>query len=237
MGVDTKGCIATPVKDVLMVCAIVERALNRLIKTARLVAFPDRHSFGMYRDDVKEKFREVDMDITSGATFVRFNFVLDGEARHVSFFFDCDCDHLDIAPKTMSFSMGCWGNSELIGKTILHALSLFGPVYLDRNDCDSEDMVPLDAARITLLEALSIGYVTAYTVESIAEKFARDELGLDMTFREFCGVTRAVYTKLTAIEECQERWAAMEALASSMYPQPTGGMKALPGTVAALLEN
>ena len=237
MGIETKGCVITPVKDVLMVCAIVERALNRLIKAARKEAFPDRSPLGMCRDDVKEKFREVDMEIASGGAFVRFSFLLDGEARGVCFFFNCDSDHLDLGPESMSFSMGCGGSSGLIGKTILHALSVFGPGYFDHNDCDDKAMAPLEVPRITLLEALSIGYVTAHSFEGIAEKFVRFGPGLGMTFREFAGVTRTALTKLTAVEDYRGRWAALEALAKSRYPQSVHDAEALSGADATLLEN
>lgn len=216
MGVDTKGFIATPVKDVLLVCGIVEKALNKLILDETKKLLPQEHP---YSARVREQFSSVRMGIACSASFVSFDFLFKKEARNLKLFFDCDCDHRDVAPKSLSLMLGCWGSSELLMKTVLHALSMFGTPYFDLSDCDDIAPAVLDAAPITVLEGVAAGYLYGHMLETIVEKFDAGELRLaDTTFDRFVGLPRVTYDEVRAIEECRERWDAIEKLASERYP-------------------
>jgi hypothetical protein len=209
MGCDTKGLLLTPKKDVMLVMSIVERTLNRRIAEERDILFPQARPWDK---EVTEQFQlvRVELAASSGMALVIFRFA--GEDRRMHVFFDCDCDHEDLAPHSISFSMGCWGRSDFFMQSVLHALSMFGPVYFDHNDCDNIDMAPLAEAPLSILGALSLGYLTPWMAEKLAERigepalFPEGKLPLDIL-----GVP---YAALPQNSESTLRWDALVTLAN-----------------------
>ena len=214
MSVDTKGVIATPVKDVLAVSAIIEQALNRLIRRARLVAYPDRH---VIDEAVLNEFKNVSTSLSYGASFVRMDFIYKGEHRNLNVHFDCDSDSKAIAKESLILSLGLWGSSELIMRTVLHALSVFGEAYIDVNDSDSVDIAKVEVPRLTLFQALAHQYLSAYQLERLVEKFQQGKLGMEGSLEDFLGISEERFNELMAIADSQLRWGAMESEAKACF--------------------
>lgn len=144
MGVDTKGFVATSCKDVCFVINKVERALNALIRPKRKAARGTEEEL---------QYELVTAELSSESHLVRLGFTYAGEERMMWVFFRCDSDHADITPRSISLSMGCWGQSELFMKTALQALTMLGPVYYDRNDSDDAGYVRLSFEPLTYVAA------------------------------------------------------------------------------------
>lgn len=149
MGCDTKGYVATQCKDVMFVSRLVQRTLDRLIRPGLLAEKQAKAGEGGYSYCRLELSPE-----TQGALF---NFRFEGEQRMLHLYFDCDCDFAEVAPQSLILSLGCWGNSELYMRAALETLAVLGPVYLDVNDCDSDDAARLEAPTLTYLSACDIG--------------------------------------------------------------------------------
>jgi hypothetical protein len=173
MSVCTKGVVVTPFKNVMLVCCLVESALNTLISTERKIRYPD----GTPRQEARERYRNIEFSLSASMGMVRATFTFDGDRRSLSIFFDCDSDHSELAPRTLSMSMGCSGESELFVKTTLHALSILGPAYFDENDCDDIELAPLLEPRPNIVQAVALGYLRARQVDDWAEAFD-DSAGL-----------------------------------------------------------
>jgi GH18 family chitinase len=79
--------------------------------------------------------------------YTRFSYLpcdADIEKRMLSIHFGCDSDYSDTYKgDKVILSLGCWGSSDEIMKTLAKELAQFGDVYYDHNDCDAEDFVKL----------------------------------------------------------------------------------------------
>lgn len=152
MGMDTKGAVATDCKDVFFVISRVERALNRLIRPGWE---NDRATPGLEAANFNFKLCHTELKADSGGVQLHFTYM--GEQRSMWVFFDCDCDHQDIAPQTLSLSIGCWGHSDLFMMTALESLAILGEVYFDHNDCDGEDLAKVDVPVLSYMELCAKG--------------------------------------------------------------------------------
>ncbi len=66
----------------------------------------------------------------------------DHSHRQLSVLPDCSCDYKDtFKGDKILFSIGHWGKNHSIMNQVAIALSPFGDVYYDRNDCDEEGFV------------------------------------------------------------------------------------------------
>lgn len=75
--------------------------------------------------------------------FHQITFKYKGEDRMISVFWDGNCknDYADVTSDSVTLlSLGCWGSSEEIIRVILDH---FGGGWIDVNDCDEEDYVPV----------------------------------------------------------------------------------------------
>lgn len=208
MGCDTKGVVLTAVKDVMLVSSIVENTLNNLIAEERRIQFPHQRA---WESGVRDKFQNVRFEMTPASEMVIANFRFNEESRSLHLFFSCDCDNTDLAASSLSMSMGCWGQSGLFVKSVLHALSIFGQAWFDLNDCDSTDKALLEEPVPTILQALSLGYLTPYDVEKMAQRDDLDKLFPGQSFEAVFGVRKEDI--LQEEEEPASRRKALEALA------------------------
>jgi hypothetical protein len=64
------------------------------------------------------------------------------DKRYLNVFSDCSCDYEDtFEGDKIIFSIGNWGKNHSIMNQVAIALSPFGDVYYDHNDCDDEGFV------------------------------------------------------------------------------------------------
>lgn len=211
MGCDTKGVLLTNKKSVMDVCVAIENALNSLIRSERKIAFPTAKPWDK---EANAQYKMVRWELSTGARLAIANFTFLGEQRSLHVFFDCDCDHTDLAPRSVSMSIGYWGHSELLVKLALHALSMFGPVHYLANDCESSGYVPLGEVPVTVMTALANGYLTAYQAEMLAERFEEASLFPEgVSFEAVFGVAQEAFN--VSETDAGARWAALEALAQA----------------------
>lgn len=156
MGVNTKGIVATPCKDVFFVTALVERSMNALIRKA---AKDDGLRFRLSTPD--SPYRSCDTTLDSCGELLSTTFRYKGEQRRLLTLFSCDCDHKDIALQSLSLMLDCAGRSDLFMKTVLRPLSVLGPVYYQ--ECDSigsPELLPGEP--MTYIQAYREGLVSPY---------------------------------------------------------------------------
>lgn len=185
MGVDTKGVVATDCKDVMFVCGLVESGLNRLIRPHRKLLPANSEKSGEYRGPF--------LEIHPASAVATFNFTYAGEKRSLRLNFDCDCDNQDLAPKSLSMSLGCWGQSELFIRTAVESLAVLGPGFVDRNDCDDVGYIPLSMEPQNFLTACAAGLelLSGYRLEKWCGRFKEGAFG-SRSFEEAMGMTRDV---------------------------------------------
>lgn len=209
MGVDTKGVLLTPMKDVMLVCGIIEKSLNTLIRQQRDLKYGPQRRLPLQN---KDEFDFVDVRLVPSSGMACFRFVCFGEKRDMHVFFECDRDHADLAPRSVSMSLGCWGSSELYMLTVLRALSLLGPVAYDRNDSDSVDMAVLPLAPLNLAQALSLDYIGAFELEQLVARYRNGELFVNRGFEDFVGMDEKAFNDIMKTQDHRARWDAMEAM-------------------------
>lgn len=132
MSVDSKGYCLTDNKDVFKITALVESSIDNLITSA---AIPK----GRMRYDEKNKW--ISKEIVGQSEMIIFSFKYKNEQRSVHFNFGCDTDGSadGLIGQKLIFSIGMWGESEVIIKAIGNSLASLGPVYLQLNDCRSDE--------------------------------------------------------------------------------------------------
>lgn len=155
MTVDTKGVVVTPYKDGLLQAHVVKKALGKLIREERQLVYPGSRPWSK---EVSEQFREPEVEMCDVAGMLQFRFTFHGARRTLAMFFYCDGDHLELGPRSISFSMGCSGESELFVSTAVHALSMFGPAYLHPCDTRGEPQL-LQESSLSVLDAAALGYI------------------------------------------------------------------------------
>lgn len=239
MGIDTKGFIATPCKDVFFIVGLVENALNALIKPhvphpifgrrAKEPAEPkvniETVTTARYIDvtvkvdpPVEEElpaYKLVKLEMTPSSQMVRFHFSYAGEHRTLWMFFDTDCDRKQYSPTSISMSLGCWGQSDLFMQTALRALSPLGDTYFDHNDCDDIEFAKMDDAPHTFISACQARYEVAYA--STLEKWKQlYDAGLlrKGSFEEVLGMSEATYQEIqdASYEQGQAKLEALGAV-------------------------
>lgn len=135
MSVDTKGLVLTDNKDVFGVCQRVNAAL--------LAMFRDGEThLSLFRDDTSIL---PSFELSPYSRMVEVHFKYRSEQRSLHIHFDCDWDAREYGEHALLLSLGCWGSSELIMRTVLASLQDLGPTYIDVNDCDDEDYVLVES--------------------------------------------------------------------------------------------
>jgi hypothetical protein len=129
MGCDTRGIVVTDEKDFFLIMGKIKTAIDNLIQIERT---------GW--DDEDNILSTINV-MGGGIRMATLSFKYKGEERNLFIHFDCDSD--SNFGKSIILSFGCWGNSELLMKTVLYSLSDFGEMYYDYNDCDDIDMAQL----------------------------------------------------------------------------------------------
>jgi len=130
MGVDSKGVCQTDSKDVFEICSKIESAINKMIKNQREGLMDKDNS-------------SVHVDLCPGLEMVRVIFTYKGENRIIHVHFGCDSDAKEVIGKKIIWSVGMWGSSEEIVRTVGESLSDLGPIFLDLNDCDEIGLLPI----------------------------------------------------------------------------------------------
>lgn len=212
MSVDTKGAIATPCKEFFLVAEAVEGALTQLVREELAVVLPDVKGLQRYRPEVREQFQEPSSRISASSQMLMVDFVYRSEKRTFTVFFGCDVDNKDWAPHSLSFSMGCSGNSPLFMKTVLYALSMLGPVrYLEcdtRSEYDAWTEEPL-----TVLEAAALKYISVLSVQRWADWADKHFGERGPEWMAFMGCTSE------QLEEARESFKNADALVDSVVPR------------------
>lgn len=133
MGVDTKGCVVTDVKDAFAVNKIICEAICNMITDS----CSTQRRIEIIRSGVF-KFPRTEICTTSDMLSITFKYK--NEDRQLNVHFDCDYDlknHEEIeGDSCLWLSLGAWGSSEEIMRNVLTALKPLGSVYIDLNDCD-----------------------------------------------------------------------------------------------------
>lgn len=207
---DTHGVLANPVKPVMALAMLAENALNLIIEQQRQAKFPAIQGFKRFHStQVRERYRDVQVGMRPDSGMLVFNVLCAGESRELLVFLDCDSDHLEVAPYTVSLSLGCWGQSTLYASKVLEAWSVLGPVWLDSNDSDAQGLVPLeepDTRRATLAELLKAKVLSPYAFEKMVNEYAQERLGVDTSFEGFTGLSVAEYDEIRGISDSVVRW-------------------------------
>lgn len=160
MGVSTTGFVVTDVKDALLIIELARGAVDQLIADELAICFPGTKRWQAAATGL---FKFTDVNISAGG-IVQMHFTFHGERRTMSVHFDCDCDYLEYGPESVSFSLGCFGESELFITSVAFALSALGQAYVDRNDSDSIDPQQLQETPLPLCSAIRMGYASILSV-------------------------------------------------------------------------
>jgi len=162
MGVDTKGFVLTPVKDALLITGLAAGALDSLIREEAKLEFPGA---GPRDDASKKRFGEVEARMRPDSDMVQLRFTFKGETRQLSMFFRCDCDHSEYGSRSIGFSLGLHGESELFVTAVAHSLSMLGQAWVDRSDSDDIGPLRLAEAPLTVVGAVALGYTNVLCLE------------------------------------------------------------------------
>ena len=213
MSVDTKGVIATDCKDVFLISSLIERSLNSLIQFEKRMEFPGATAFSAGAT----KYRTADARLCSGPSMVQLMFMFKGEERLLSVFFTCDSDNLAIAPQSISLSIGCHGDSAVLMKSALHALSILGDAYYDYDDCDNVPLARLDEYIPNVMNLLQLGYVRAPQIEEFVKLHdAGKSFFKNRTFEQLFGTPESQVREALAIEDHTIRWDCFELMAKDL---------------------
>jgi hypothetical protein len=214
MTVTTNGFVLTSSKDVIKISLLAINALNELIKNDRRKKFGDVLT---NLSDVRAAYSAVDCRLLSESEMVQLTFKFRGDQRTMNMHFSCDSDHEEYGPKSISLSMGCSGYSDVFIQTVMHALSLLGPVYFDSNDSDDIDPALLDIKKPTLLQAVELGYVNPFRVDEWVDylKDANAIMGVDeKSFEIFFGESTENYLEIIKINDFAKRVSMVKEFAS-----------------------
>lgn len=205
MSVDTKGLVATPVKDVFIVSEVISRVIDQMVREGREKEFPGAHPA---HESVKTRFSPANMRLSVGG-MVSFDFLVSGQSRSLKAFFDCDEDYKSIAPQSIGLMIGCWGASEEIMRRVLSGLAFLGPTYIDVNDSDDVGLDWVPDASPTVLDAMAQGVLTPYSVEGMMDKFRDGKLQINQSFEEFFGISEDEVDRIRSIKSTGHRWDAL----------------------------
>ena len=219
MGVDTKGFLLSDCKDVLLLSNLVGQAIHGLIFAECKTVLGEA---GLKRSQkAREMFGYPEMVLKPDSGMLSICFTFHGERRTMDMFFDCDCDRIEYGPKSISLTLGCFGYSDLFMKTVLHALSMVGPVYFDHNDCDDTPFALLDERVPPVLGAVSLDYIKDSRFPDWVEHYDAGKVGAGKSFDEFFGAPEALVREVCAIEDFTARWRAVADLANTVDATPT----------------
>jgi hypothetical protein len=203
MGMDTKGVVATGCKDVFLIAGLIERSLDSLIEFEKRMEFPGARGFS----EKASKYQTADARLCASTSMLQISFMFKGEQRVMSVFFTCDCDNLAIASQSISLSLGCQGDSAVLMKTALHALSVLGDAYYDYNDCDSVPLERLGEYVPTVMNLMQLGYIRAPQVEELAKLYdAGASFFKDRSFEQLFGAPETWVRDVLSIEDHTKRW-------------------------------
>lgn len=212
MGVVTRGVILTPFKDVFAICSLAERAINKVINEEKKLMFPGERPWS---SKCLEFFANAKTTISPESELLDCSFRFQGENRALKIFLGCDCDNAELGPKSLSLSLGLWGSSELLVKTVLHALSVIGPAYFDLNDSDDVDLAPMAEKRPNLLQAVKLGYMAISQLEDWKERLPF--LGISNSeIPEFLGCSEKSFCAAINLEDYELRREAIKHLVNSV---------------------
>lgn len=146
MGINTKGVIITPVKDVMHVMNMTEKAIDSFINDKGGTRFRFQRPEGYQSAETRLSARD-GMAITK--------FAIPGEERSLTVHFNCDFDEGDIpGEQRLIFSMGCHGSSDEIIKRVLDKLTHLGPCFFKHADSDDAPFEEVKTPARTFIQAV-----------------------------------------------------------------------------------
>jgi hypothetical protein len=98
------------------------------------------------RYDEFNKWTQIEM--VASCSMIKFAFLYKNEKRILHLHFGCDHDGDQeglLGPKII-FSLGMWGENEVLMRAVCEALRPLGPVYLQLNDCSDDPLELLPPA-------------------------------------------------------------------------------------------
>ncbi len=164
MTVETKVFVATAESNIVQAVNLISNALDKFIRDRLDIVVAQSHVYNNHHHAVSS-LRESDTFYTNGVSEKTISFNRD--KPYFSIKFGCgdpfmrigslcsnDCDYNDTHDgEKIIFSIGCGGSSYEVADVIASALHVFGPVYIDYNDCDSEDFFKVEPQVATELQA------------------------------------------------------------------------------------
>lgn len=141
MGCDTKGCLVTNNKNPFEIAHRIAHSIRYLIQK--------ESGMDGLRLLISKEWKAPKITMLTHCQALTLDWVFNGEScsMFVTFDFDCDCDlknHPEIeGTSCIWFSLGAWGSSEMLMRTVLQSVSDLGKVYIDVNDCDDIDFVQI----------------------------------------------------------------------------------------------
>ena len=128
----------------LFVCAGKEVALDLLSNVLTVIKNESLGFYGGRSNEYEPHFMGSLASFYIGFKYRPVGLDTSFQNRQLSIHFGCDCDYSDTYKgDKVILSLGCWGSSDEIMKTLAKALAQFGDVYYDHNDCDAEGFVKL----------------------------------------------------------------------------------------------
>jgi len=215
MSITTRGVVATKCKDVFFVIDRVTRALDKFLKTehkAKLIKERGADAPPLKGFQAIVGLKLCEATIVTGSDAVQIHFSHNDDKRMLWVHFGCDGDNEDIAPNSLSLSMGYWGESSMYIQIALESLSMLGPVYYDQNDCDDTPYLSLPAPELTYLKACATG-LEHPSIFSLKKWVRLNDSGmmLDVPVSKMIGVEPGVFKDLIQMSY-EEAKSALEEL-------------------------
>lgn len=179
MSTSTKGVVVTPSKDVFFIIRLIEVGLNRVIRAAHRRAHPEQ------RLTATEAFQLCTTRLVPSTESASVQFIYAGEKRALFVFFQCDSDHADLSPTSISLSLGCWGSSEILMRAALAALAPLGDRYFERSDASEEGLIKVTDGPTSYVECCEAGWVRPNCVS--LSRWLRS-VPADKTVAQFIGI-------------------------------------------------
>ena len=186
MSVNTIGAVNTACKDIFLILSLVDQSLRQLIAEQAKRA-PSKN------------WDAPTLTVSASMDRATATFTLRGETRQLSVDFDCDADRPQW-PSALLLSLGDYGQSEVIMKTVLTALSVLGPVVYAKDDGAAAGLKPLKLPKLTLMNLVRLGLVDPTRVARWVQRYDEGRLGDVEPFKSFFGIDRAWLRKTWALD-------------------------------------
>lgn len=230
MGVSTKGFLASPIKDVFLIGALIHRVLDQLMLDVKRLEYPKTplHQIpeGWFSESASRSYAHASLKLEASSDAVYVHTRIRGYNRKMALYFTCDVDNQGIALESISLSLGCSGFSDILMQASLYALSLLGPVYYQTNDSIDEPPVLLPEAPLSYKAAMTKGHITPYQFEKWVTRFVERGVlfGIPRKVEDFeaiFGIAKDTYESVQEITDSGKRWDELKRAMHCDVPLPS----------------